>query len=314
MSAAPEQPGDSPRGLAYAIGAYAFWGFLPIYMKAVAHIPAPEVVAHRVIWSVPIALMVLVATGRTADLTAALRRPRLIAMAALTAALITLNWLIYVWAVGHGQTIETALGYYINPLFSIFLAAVLLGERLNRAQWLAIALAGAAVLLLTIEAGSLPAVALGLTFSWGFYAYFKRSLPLGPNQGFTLEVLVLLPLAVAALIWFEREGTGHFLGGTMRDKLLLIGCGPVTAVPLMVYANGAKLIRLSTMGILQYIAPTLIFLTAVLLFGEPFEGARLIAFPMIWAALLMYSLALVREARSRRQARDAVAAAATEPL
>jgi chloramphenicol-sensitive protein RarD len=292
---------DSPRGLAFAVSAYLLWGFLPIYMKALAHIPPPEVIAHRVIWSVPIAAAVLIWLGRTADLRAALRSPRMLVMGCVTAALISVNWGIYVWAIGSGHAMDAALGYYINPLFSVFLGAMLLGERLNRAQMVAIALAVAAVAVLTWDAGRLPLVALSLTVTWGIYAYFKKSLPLGPNQGFMLEVLILSPFALAYLGWLIWTGDSHFLTGVPFDTAMLLGCGVVTAVPLMLYANGAKLLRLSTIGILQYIAPTMIFLTAVFIFDEPFGQAQMVAFPMIWGALAMYTFALIRQARLKTQ-------------
>lgn len=302
MSSSVPDNSDSPAGFAYAVAVYVIWGFLPIFMKALAHVPPAEVIAHRILWSLPIALAVLIWQRRAADVVAALRNPRMLAMAAVTAALISVNWLIYVWAVGNGHTLDAALGYYINPLFSVFLGATLLKERLTPAQIGAIALAALAVLVLTVQAGRLPVVALGLTLSWGFYAYFKKSLPLGPNQGFTLEVLVLLPFAMAFLIWQAANGTSHFAAGSLSDTLLLLGCGPVTAIPLLLYANAAKRLRLSTIGILQYIAPTMIFLCAVLLFGEPFGTARMIAFPMIWAALVIYSVSLLREGAARRRA------------
>ena len=296
-TASAPRPGDSPRGFALAVTAYFLWGFLPIYMKAMAHIPTLEVLAHRVIWSVPVALAVLVWLGRTKDLKAALRSPRALGMAAITAALISVNWGIYVWAIQAGHALDAALGYYINPLFSVFLGAVLLRERLSAAQWLAIALAAGAVGLLTWEAGRLPVVALSLTLSWGFYAYFKKSLPLGPNQGFTLEVILLLPLALGYAGWLMATGQSSFATGPAGDTALLLGCGVVTAVPLMIYANGAKLLRLSTIGILQYIAPTMIFLTAVFVFGEEFGRSRMIAFPMIWTALVIYTGSMIRSAR-----------------
>jgi chloramphenicol-sensitive protein RarD len=287
---------DTPQGFAYALTAYLLWGFLPLYMKAMAHLPTLEVLAHRVIWSVPIAGLVLWATGRTGDLRAALRTPRMLAMGMVTAALISVNWGIYVWAVQSGHALDAALGYYINPLFSVFLGAVLLGEKLDRWQLAAIALAVAAVGILTWDAGRLPVVALGLTVTWGAYAYFKKMLPIGPNQGFMLEVMILLPFALGFVAWQTSRWESHF-AGVWTDTALLLGCGVVTAVPLMVYANGAKLLRLSTIGILQYIAPTMIFLTAVFLFDEPFGQARAIAFPMIWAALVVYTVALIRQAR-----------------
>ena len=295
MSETPALPraavpgGDTLPGFLYALTAYLLWGFLPIYMKALAHIPPVEVIAHRVVWSVPIGVAVIAWLGRTADLKTALRSPRMLGMAALTAALISVNWGIYVWAIGSGHALDAALGYYINPLFSIFLGAVLLGERMGRTQMAAIALAVVAVGILTWEAGRLPVVALGLTVTWGFYAYLKRRLPIGPNQGFTLEVLILLAPALAYIGWLQAKGTGHFLQGVAWDNALLLGCGIVTAVPLMIYANGVKRLTLSTIAIMQYIAPTLIFLTALFLFGEPFSAVKLVAFALIWTALVIYS-------------------------
>ena len=288
---------DSARGFGFALTAYLLWGFLPLYMKAMAHMPPAEVVAHRIIWSVPIAAAVLWWLGRTQDLRVALRSRRMIGMGALTAALISVNWGIYVWAIGAGHALDAALGYYINPLFSVFLGAMLLGERLARAQMAAIALASVAVVILTVAQGAVPVVALSLTISWGLYAYLKKSLPLGPNQGFMLEVLILLPFALAYVAWSVVTGVSHF-GGEARDTLLLLGCGIVTAAPLMIYANGAKLLRLTTIAMMQYIAPTMIFLTAVFWFGEPFGMARVIAFPMIWAALVIFTGSLLWQRRA----------------
>ncbi|WP_054008639.1 EamA family transporter RarD [Cypionkella psychrotolerans] len=298
MEKLPPKNEDSLRGFGFALTAYLLWGFLPIFMKAVAHISPAEVIAHRVIWSIPIAGAVLWATGRTADLWVAMRTPRMLLMGFATAALISVNWGIYVWSIGAGHALDAALGYYINPLFSVFLGAMLLGERLSVAQKWAIALAALAVLVLTVEAGKLPLVALGLTVTWGIYAYLKKSLPIGPNQGFFLEVLILLPFALAYVIWAQVTGRSHFMAGVTADTVLLLSCGLVTAVPLMVYANGAKLLRLSTIGIMQYIAPTMIFLTAVFVFGEPFGRGKMIAFPMIWVALVIYTVSMVRQARA----------------
>ncbi|WP_322988949.1 EamA family transporter RarD [Hoeflea sp.] len=293
---------DTPRGFAFALAAYLLWGFLPFYMKAVAHIPAVEVVAHRVIWSVPIAAAVLILLGRTQDIKVALRTPRTLMMGFLTASIITVNWGIYVWAIGAGRTVEAALGYYINPLFSIFLAAVLLKEKLDGLQKLSIALAVVAVALLAWETGGVPWVSVGLAGTWGFYAFFKKSLPVGPNQGFFLEVLILTIPALGYIAYLEASGSGHFGETGMADVLLLLGCGLVTAVPLMIYANGAKLLRLSTIGIMQYIAPTMIFIIAVFVFKEPFGIYKLAAFGLIWVSLAIYSVSLLRSHKARRAA------------
>ena len=281
---------DTPRGFAFALTAYGLWGFLPFFMKALAHIPPPEVIAHRVIWSVPIAGAVLLWRGELSGLGSVLKQPRNLLMGMATALLISVNWGIYVWAIGSGHALDTALGYYINPLFSVFLGAVLLGERLTRRQIAAIALAAGAVALLTVEAGKLPLVALGLTVTWGFYAYLKRRLPIGANQGFLLEVLILTPFALAYLVWLAVTGQSHFTT-TPADTVLLLSCGLVTAVPLMLYANGAKGLRLSTIGILQYTSPTMILLIAIFAFHEPFGPVQMVAFPLIWSALALYSSA-----------------------
>jgi len=296
-SATPENPrADAQRGFLYALSAYLLWGFLPFYMKAVAHIPTAEVIAHRVVWSIPVAGLLLLWLGRTSDIKGALRSPRTLALGCLTATILSVNWGVYVWAIGAGRALETALGYYINPLFSIFLGAVLLGERLTRLQMAAIALAAGAVALLTWETGGLPWVSVALAVSWGVYALLKKTLPIGPAQGFFLEVLILIVPAVAYLVWLQTQGRSHFLE-TGSNTALLMGAGLVTAIPLILYANGAKLLRLSTIGIMQYIAPTMIFITAIFIFREPFSSAQAVAFVLIWAALALYTYSMFSNRR-----------------
>ncbi|PVA07845.1 EamA family transporter RarD [Thalassorhabdomicrobium marinisediminis] len=287
---------DTPRGLIFALSAYVLWGFLPLYLKALTHVPVLEVIAHRVIWSVPIAGIVLIAMGRTGDIGPALRNPRMLIMACVTAVLVSINWGVYIFAIVTDRAADGALGYYINPLFSMFLGAVLLGERMTRPQLVAVGLAALAVVILFLDASRPPWIPLGLTVSWGLYAYFKKSLPVGPNQGFLLEVLILSVPALAFLGWLSLQGQSSFLlDGT--TTLLLIGCGLITAVPLLFYANGAKLTKLSTIAILQYLTPTMILAQAVFVFGEELDRARMIAFPLIWAALLIYTVSLVRGMR-----------------
>lgn len=293
-AAAPVENKDSLNGFLFALSAYLLWGFLPLYMKALAHISPAEVIAHRILWSVPVAGLLLIILKRTEDLKKAIRNPKMLGMAVVTAVLISVNWGIYVWAIGTGHALDTALGYFINPLFSILLGAVLLKEKLKKTQIAALALVVLAVIILTVEAGRLPFVALALTFSWGFYAFFRKTLPIGPNQGFLLEVLILTPFAAAYLIYLNLNGGGHFMAGSLTDTLLLASAGLVTAVPLILYANGAKLLRLSTIGIMQYIAPSMIFITAVFVFHEPFSMAKAIAFPLIWAALVIYTLPMLK--------------------
>lgn len=288
-------PADTAaRGFALALTAYLLWGVLPIYMKAVAYIPAIEVLAHRIVWSVPIAGAVLLALGRTDDVRAAFRSPRTLAMAALTASLITVNWGTYVWAIGVGRTVETALGYYINPLVTVLLGAVFLGERLTRMQMAAVGLAVLAVVLLTVEQGGLPWVSLVLAFSFAAYGFFRKTLPIGPSQGFFLEVVLLTPVAAGYIFWLALHDTGHFLNGSAG---LLLLAGPVTAVPLIIYAFSVRLLRISSIGLMQYITPTMIAIIAVFVFGEPFGAARLAAFVLIWTALVLYTWSTLRARR-----------------
>jgi len=294
-SAATVAGEDTLPGFLYALTAYLLWGVLPIYIKLVEAIPPLEVVAHRVLWSLPIAGAVLLFRGRMGDVGSLLRQPRMIGMAMIPAAFVSVNWLTYVYAIGSGHTLEAALGYYINPLVSIVIAALLLGERLSGLKLVAVGLAVVAVALLAYNAGGLPWISLVLAFTWGFYAFFKRRLPLGPNQGFFLEVLLLLAPAVAYVVYLQATGNSHFLrAGGMRDTLLLLSAGLITAIPLMIYANGAKLLKLSTIAIMQYIAPTLVFLMAVFLFHEEFDAGKLLAFAFIWAALIVYTWSMFR--------------------
>jgi chloramphenicol-sensitive protein RarD len=291
---------DTKSGFLFAGGAYFIWGFLPLYMKAMGQIPALEILAHRIWWSVPIAALILWWQGAFGNVAKAFKSPRTLTMAFVLACIISVNWGTYVWAVVSGRALETALGYYINPLFSVFLAAVLLGEKLKPAQWFAIGLACVAVAVLTFEAGGLPWMSLVLTVTWGIYAYFKRTLAVGASEGFFLEVLILALPCFGLWLWFESQGSGHFMHTGWKDTALLMGAGLVTAIPLMLYAHGAKGLKLSTIAIMQYSAPTMIFLLAVFVFDEPFSGLKLTAFCLIWAALAIYTWSLLASARSSK--------------
>jgi chloramphenicol-sensitive protein RarD len=295
MSAESAQAATSPddnaatRGFLFALSAYGLWGVLPLFLKLVDHLPAAEVVAHRILWSIPIAGAVLLALGRTADIKAAFRSPYTLAVAAVTATIISVNWGIYVWAIAVDRTVETALGYYINPLMSIAMGAVFLSEKLTRLQMAAIGLAGLAVVVLTIEAGGLPWISLALATTFAVYGFLRKTLPIGPSQGFFLEVLLLSIPSLAYLIWLYARREGHFIASEPDNILLLVLCGPATAIPLMLFGFGAKLLRFSTIGIMQYIAPTMVFLIAVFVFHEPLGFWKMVAFALIWTALALYS-------------------------
>ncbi|MEM8541049.1 MAG: EamA family transporter RarD [Pseudomonadota bacterium] len=287
--------GEPVAGFIYAMSAFFLWGMFPIYLKAVGHIPTVEVVAHRVLWSIPVAGIIILWLGRTDDLKSAIKSPRVLLMAAVTAALISVNWGIYVWAIAAERAVEGALGYYINPLVNVVLGVVLLGERFTKLQIAAVACAVIAVCILTFGAGGLPWISLALAFSFGIYGYLRKTLPVGPSQGFMLEVLILAIPASGVAIWFTASGNGHFGPTGWRDAGLLMLSGVVTAVPLILYANGAKLLRYTTIGLLQYIAPTLIFLWAVFVFEEPFSPLHGIAFGFIWTGLALYSYSLFKK-------------------
>ena len=291
---------DGARGFLMALGAYGLWGALPFYLKALGHIPAMEVVSHRVIWSVPVALLLLLALGQFRDILNAVRQPRMLAMAALTAGLITINWSIYVWAVAHDQVMGAALGYYINPLFNVVLGGLFLVERLTRVQYVAVGFAFAAVLLLTVNAGGLPWVSLVLPLTFGLYGFFRKSLPMPPLQGFTLEVLILCIPALGYVLWLAASGQDHFFTGPAFNVSMLLLAGPFTAIPLILYAGGAKLLRYTTLGLMQYMTPTMLFFFAIFIFNEPFSAAQLGAFALIWAGLALYTWSMLVEHRRGR--------------
>ena len=214
-------------------------------------------------------------------------------MASITAILITVNWGVYVWAIAENRTVEAALGYYINPLVTIAIGAIILREKLDRMQLAAIILAAIGVALVSVETGGLPWISFVLALSFATYGFLRKTLPIGPSQGFFLETVILMIVALPYLIWLASEGKGHFIAGGMQDTVLLLICGPATAAPLLLYGFGAKLLRITTIGIMQYIVPTGLFLLAVFVFGEPFGWHRAIAFAFIWAALIVYTSSLI---------------------
>ncbi len=288
------QDTDSLAGLAYAGAAYVLWGLFPFYFKAIDHISAIEIVMHRTVWSVPVAGLVLLLMRRTADLRVAFRTPRTLAMAGLTALVVASNWGVYVWSVVSDRVVEAALGYYINPLVNVAVGAVVLGERLNRAQFFAVVLATIAVLMLTVATGGVPWVPLWLAVSFSAYAFLRKTLPIGPTQGFFLEVLILSVPALAGLLWLAYLGTGHFRMSAPYDVAMLIAGGVVTTIPLLLFGLGARLLRFTTIGLMQYLTPTMLFLLAVFVYGEPFDLFRALTFALIWLALGIYTFSLVQ--------------------
>ena len=285
-------PGESRQGLFYALGAYGIWGLiLPLFMKLLAHVSPVEVVAHRIVWALPLAIAILLWQGTLRHAFGHFSSPRTMALAAVTASLISLNWGTYVYAIGAGHTLEAALGYYINPLVNVALAAIFLGERPTRLQGVAIALAAVGVGVLTVKAGGLPWISLVLALTFGTYGLLRKTVPVGASEGFFLEVVILVIPSILLVVLFVPDT--HFLKDGFETGLLF-AAGPLTAVPLILYAAGARLLHFTTIGILQYIVPTLLFFTAVFLFDEPFSQWQLVAFGFIWSALGIYTWSLVR--------------------
>lgn len=285
----------SREGFLYAFFAYTLWGFLPFYFKAVDHIPAVELVVHRVIWSVPVALLVIGIQRRLGELVSLFKNTRIVLMMSLTALLVSLNWGVYIWSIAINKTSEAALGYYINPLITVLLGFALLGEKMTRLQALAVGIAVAAVVIRTIGGGVFPWIALTLAFSFAAYGYLRKTVDVGPTQGFLVEVVILSPLALAYLAWLIYTGENHFTMSTWTGPYLMFA-GLATAVPLILYAFGAKLLPLQTLGLMQYIAPSLIFLVSFLAFGEELGFWQGVTFVMIWSALIIYTWSLFRSA------------------
>jgi chloramphenicol-sensitive protein RarD len=292
-------PDRSRAGALFALLAFGAWGLNPIYFKAVAGIPPLEVLAHRIVWSVVLLLPLAAAGGRWRALVRAAADRRVRRLLLITTLLLALNWLTYIWTVASGQVLQASLGYYVTPLLNIATGVLLLGERLGRLRRLAAALAVAAVLVLAWAGGGVPWIALWLAASFAAYGYFRKIAAVESLEGLLLETLLLLPAALGWLVWLAAAGTGHFGSGGGTGELLLMLSGPVTALPLVWFAAAARRLRLSALGFFQYLAPTGQLLLAVLAYGEPFGPARLAAFALIWAALLLVSLESWQARRAR---------------
>jgi chloramphenicol-sensitive protein RarD len=276
------------KGILNGLAAYALWGFFPIYWKLLHHVPALEVIGHRIAWSFVLLIIVILSTRQWHSFRAAALAPKTIAIYSVAAVLLSINWLIYVWGVNAGFIVETSLGYFINPLISVLLGVIFLRERLRLLQWVPVGLAAAGVLYLTLTYGRLPWIALSLAFSFGIYGLVKKLAPLGSLYGLTLETALVFPIALVYLAVVGFTGTGSFLREGALIDILLIGTGVVTSIPLLMFASAARQIPLTMIGILQYIAPTIQFLIGVFLYHEPFDQSRLIGFGMVWLALLIF--------------------------
>ncbi|RPJ27368.1 MAG: EamA family transporter RarD [Chloroflexi bacterium] len=278
------------KGILNGIGAYILWGLFPVYWKFLHQVPALQIIGHRIGWSFILLIVVILLTKQWRNFRSAALTSKTIVIYSIAAILLSFNWLIYVWGVNSGFIVETSLGYFINPLFSVLLGVVFLRERLRPAQWLPILLAAAGVIYLTVTYGRLPWIALSLAFSFGLYGLVKKLAPLGSLYGLTLETALVFPIALVYLAFVGFTGTGSFFREGVLTDILLIGTGIVTSVPLLMFASAARQIPLTMIGVLQYIAPTLQFLIGVFLYHEPFDQSRLIGFGLVWLALIIFWL------------------------
>jgi len=282
-------------GLLLGIGAYASWGVLPLYIHLLKDVPSLQLLAHRVLWSLLLLAVIVLVWKRGPALIAAARGRTLLGLFA-SAALIAVNWIVYIWAVQHDHTIEASLGYFINPLVNVALGMAVLGERLRRVQGVAIAIAAIGVIILAATGGGLLWISILLALSFGGYGLVRKVIAIDALGGLTMETLILAPFCLALLLHAGATGTGAW-GQSAHLNLLLVLAGAVTAAPLLMFAAAARRMPYSTLGLLQYLAPTLQFLTAVIIFGEPLHPAHLIVFALIWAGCALYAWDSLRAAR-----------------
>ncbi|MBM3114749.1 EamA family transporter RarD [Jeongeupia naejangsanensis] len=277
-------------GILYATLAFLIWGLLPLYLKALTGIPAGEILLHRMVWSLVFLGVILAFRRQWAWLGQLRHQPKLLAGFMVSALLLSANWFTYIWAVQAGRVIDASLGYYINPLVNVLFGVLFLHERLRPGQWLAIATAAAGVGWLTWQTGQLPWIALLLAVTFGTYGLLRKTASLGALEGLSLETLLLFPFAGGALLWLIGSGQSGFTDASGTVQLLCLLAGPITAVPLLLFAAGARRIPLSLLGILQYTGPTVQLLLGIWLWHEPFGHARLIGFALIWLAIVLYTL------------------------
>ncbi|MBV8659334.1 MAG: EamA family transporter RarD [Burkholderiales bacterium] len=277
-------------GVLFAAAAYFIWGLLPLYLKMLKPVPALEILMHRMVWSLVFLIVVLWWRGHWSWLKPALRNPRVVGRFVASAFVLSLNWFIYIWAVNSGRVVDASLGYFINPLVNVMFGFFLLYERLRSGQWAAIGIAAVGVLWLTLQAGQLPWIALLLAASFGTYGLLRKTAPLGALEGLSIETLLLAPFAIGYLVWLVAHGESGFVAASPSGKTLLMAAGPITAIPLLLFAAGARRIPMSLLGLLQYIGPTLQMALGVFLWHEPFSTHKLVGFVLIWSALAIYTL------------------------
>jgi len=294
--------GPDRGALAQAVGAYFIWGFLPVYFNLLKAVPSLQVVAHRIVWSVLLLLGLLWIRKRLGALWEALTTRAMLVPMMASAVLIGANWLIYIWAVTNGFIAASSLGYFLNPLLNVLLGFLFLNERLTPLQWVAVALAGLGVAIMATGALDALGISLSLALSFAFYGLIRKVAPVGPMVGLASETIILLPAALAMFAWWAIAGQGRFGAVDGGTDALLIASGVVTALPLLLFASAARRMKYATIGLIQYIGPTIQFLLAIFLYREPLTAIHLVTFPLIWAGLVLYSCDAWRQSRLQDQA------------
>lgn len=291
---------STPRtGILYAAGAYLAWGLFPVYWRQLDHFPAWVILGHRILWSWVFLAILLGISRRWSEVFQVFRRPKVLLTLFATTSLVSVNWFLFIWAVNEGHVTQASLGYYINPLINVLLARFFLGETLRRPQLLAVLLAGAGVLYFTVSLGVFPWISVALASTFGVYGLVRKQADVAPLPGLTIETGLATPFAIALLFYASEQGGGPLFGTGWRDAIFLLGSGTATALPLLWFAAGAKRLRYTTMGILQYIAPTGQLALAVALYGESFTPSHAITFALIWAAIVLYAWDAFRTGAAR---------------
>ncbi|EEO15437.1 EamA family transporter RarD [Vibrio cholerae] len=302
MFMTPDQQ-DAKKGILLAISAYTMWGIAPIYFKALGAVSALEILSHRVVWSF-VLLAVLIHLGRRwRSVVGVVHTPRKFWLLLVTALLVGGNWLIFIWSINANHMLDASLGYYINPLLNVLLGMLFLGERLRKLQWFAVALAAIGVGIQLVVFGSVPIVAIALATSFGFYGLLRKKIQVDAQTGLFLETLFMLPAAAIYLIWLADTPTSDMALNTWQLNLLLVCAGVVTTLPLLCFTAAAARLKLSTLGFFQYIGPSLMFLLAVLVYGEAFTSDKAITFAFIWSALVIFSVDGLKAGHAARRAR-----------
>lgn len=294
-------PAGSHRGgLPYALAAYTIWGFVPLFFKLLESVPAVEVLAQRIIWSLPLCFLIMVFRRQITGYLAALRDPRVLRMLLASALLIAVNWLVYIFAIFTGHVLAASLGYYLNPLINVMLGMLFLGERLGRLQLVAVVIAGIGVAILLAGALDTLWISLMLALTFGFYGLIRKIVPVGSLPGLAIETTLLMPLALAAAGWYLWVGDGRGFGADSSISLLLMAGGIVTAVPLLLFATAARRMSYAALGFAQYLAPTLQFLLGLFAFHEPLKPVQLACFVLIWISIAVFSFDMWRKVRAER--------------